>query len=1156
MAIEFTKAQQRAIETEGNVLVSAAAGSGKTAVLVERVITLMTRKENPIAADRLLIVTFTNAAAAEMRLRIESRLDEVCRENPQDRGLLRQKRLLANAKICTIDSFCIDLVRENFEKAGVSPDFKMSDAISLKAIDERVMAEITNEYIESKNEIFFELLDIIGAEYDERNFNEKVLEIYNYSRQLPEPEKWFKSFCEPFGKAFDKHNIWYNYSFDAAIKKIKSLRKSLAIIIDKIGLYEAASERFMPTLMLLSELLYELEKTAEKRVWNDFREKLLSFNLPEKPNARGFGGICVVSAVKTLFETISKGTEKLKKLFERSAEENEEQFIYLDKPISLLCEILICLQERLLEEYLKENTLTFHNTEHLALKLLTQTEGEEFLNLYDEVMVDEYQDTNDLQDRLFYVLSAYERKLFAVGDVKQSIYGFRGANPINFLEKKNRYIAIDEAKQDDAKKIILSNNFRSNEEICSFVNFFFENIMTEENAGLDYGEEERLVASADYRENEKAVELQVIDCKDSENSSAVCEALAIAKYIKSVMNSGECIKKDKDSYREAKFSDFAILMRATKNKADKLAEILRQCGIPVNFSVEGFAERNEIATILSLLKVIDNPHSDIELACVMLSPVFGFTPEELANIRGDFKKGDFYSAVAYAQKNDNEHVKTFIKRIEEYRMLSLTLNLPKFISRLIYDSGYINMVSAMEEGTTRRNNLLLLVKYANDYSGTNTGSISSFVNYIRSQSEKGMKSAVNNVGGNTVKIMSIHASKGLQFPICIVAGTSSAFNNDYNKNAVTYRSDFGIGLKFFDEKEGKRATTVGYEVMGELSKKETLAEELRLLYVAMTRAQERLLFTATVSDAEKKCADICERLLLSDGEISFELFERTSSFSDWLLVAGALHKSGKAIRGESSDIIPMDSDSCFNLEIISEEEIREEAEDLPEEIFTADDNLALKIAQNTAFQYPFEKVREIEAKASVSAVANKAEGERFAFSEIPSCLSKGGVTATDRGTAMHKIMQFIDFSKKGDLKGEIERLYEWQFISENEAKAANLEALNTFFSSDIFGRIEKADELHREMRFLTEFDANVLSKEAEKTGEKIIIQGAVDLCFKEADSIVILDFKTDRVTDEKQLIEAYAEQLRYYALACEKVFGLPVKEKIIYSFCLGKEIRL
>ncbi|MBQ2237510.1 MAG: UvrD-helicase domain-containing protein, partial [Clostridia bacterium] len=593
MAIEFTKAQQRAIETEGNVLVSAAAGSGKTAVLVERVITLMTRKENPIAADRLLIVTFTNAAAAEMRLRIESRLDEVCRENPQDRGLLRQKRLLANAKICTIDSFCIDLVRENFEKAGVSPDFKMSDAISLKAIDERVMAEITNEYIESKNEIFFELLDIIGAEYDERNFNEKVLEIYNYSRQLPEPEKWFKSFCEPFGKAFDEHNIWYNYSFDAAIKKIKSLRKSLAIIIDKIGLYEAASERFMPTLMLLSELLYELEKTAEKRVWNDFREKLLSFNLPEKPNARGFGGICVVSAVKTLFETISKGTEKLKKLFERSAEENEEQFIYLDKPISLLCEILICLQERLLEEYLKENTLTFHNTEHLALKLLTQTEGEEFLNLYDEVMVDEYQDTNDLQDRLFYVLSAYERKLFAVGDVKQSIYGFRGANPINFLEKKNRYISIDEAKQDDAKKIILSNNFRSNEEICSFVNFFFENIMTEENAGLDYGEEERLVASADYRKNKKAVELQVIDCKDSENSAAVCEALAIAKYIKSVMSSGECIKKDKDSYREAKFSDFAILMRATKNKADKLAEILRQCGIPVNFSVEGFAERNE-----------------------------------------------------------------------------------------------------------------------------------------------------------------------------------------------------------------------------------------------------------------------------------------------------------------------------------------------------------------------------------------------------------------------------------------------------------------------------------------------------------------------------------------------------------------------------------
>ncbi len=1157
MAFNPTPMQEKAITTKGNVLVSAAAGSGKTAVLVERVLNLLTDEETPVSADRMLIVTFTNAAAAEMRARIEKRIDAELKENFST-SLMRQKLLLSNAKICTIDSFCIDLVRENFERLGINPDFKMSDNGTIAEIDNRVISRIVGEYIESGNEEFLRLLDIIGAEYDEKNFCDEVLRIYNFSRQLADPTAWFDSLKKPFCvDDFCEENAWFRFAFDFAIKKINEHRNSLAKIIDKIKDNEKAANKYLPTLIFVSQLLSEMSKIAEEKNWDKMAEYVETFSLPSRPDARGFGGVVAVSAIKSFYEDIDKTIETLRKYFFGTKEEIFAQIKFLQKPIIILTDILKRFEKELFEEYLLENIFTFHNTEHLALKLLTQVDenGEnEFLNRYDVVMVDEYQDTNNLQDRLFSVLSCNEKKLFAVGDIKQSIYGFRGANPDNFLRKKQKYIRVEDANEQDPKKIILSNNFRSNTEICSFVNYFFSMFMTNENVGLDYGDEEKLVPREELEKCESAVELRIVEKQGREEADLVLEALAILDYIRETKNSGECIRT-KEGYRKAEYSDFAILMRATRNKADKIASVLRSAGVPVDYSVEGFADRIEIQTALSFLKIIDNPKNDIELACVMLSPIFCFLPDELAEIRKAKFGGDFYAAVQFAAKSGNKKAEDFLSVLESYRKRSVIMPLAKTVSLVINESGFINMVSAMNEGATRRNNLLLLIQYAKDYETSNSSSLSRFVDYIIAQSESGLKSALANTGSNAVKIMSIHSSKGLQFPICIIANTSSAFKKDYNKNAVCFDEECGIGLKYFDDSKGKKITTINYEMMGELEKQQVRAEELRLLYVAMTRAEERLVFLTTINSVEKQKPNIEEKLFLCDNKPNAQLFSSLNSYADWLLVAASLHPSGKILR-ENSGIIANDSDSNLNICVFKDFEEENTVEQSAAFEDEANNELSEKIAQNLSFSYPFEKLRNIEAKASVSKIANKLESDKYAFSDIPSFMSGEGMTATQKGTAMHKIIQYFDFEKADAIEEEIERLKEWKFISELEAENANIKALKDFFASDIFSRICASRELHREMRFLTEIQPSVLDETLKESEEKIILQGAVDLCFIEDDGVVILDFKTDRVNSEGELTEAYKEQLGFYGVACQKIFNLPIKQKIIYSFALSKAIIL
>lgn len=1161
MAFEPTAAQQAAIDARGNILVSAAAGSGKTAVLVERVIKMLTDESNPVNADRLLIVTFTNAAAAEMRTRIEKRLDAECRANPDNIGLLRQRQQLNNAKICTVDSFCIDLVRENFERVGVSPDFKMSDGYSLRPTDEAVLKSVLEGYYEENDPIFLQLLDTVGAEYDDGNFSAFVLKIYDYSRQLAFPKEWFAALPEAYKNGFGADNEWYKYAVESALISAADMQALIAEAADICLEDEKTAEKYLPDITESAKRTAALANACNKGDWDEIYNSLNAFSLSPLPRANGLAGAPQAAAAKLAYKYLEKDIERLQKLFYADSAFISAQFNSLYPVVRLLSEILTEFDERLFAEYSERGTFTFHNTEHMALQLLCEAEkapDDELLKLYDEVMVDEYQDTNDLQDTLFHILSHHGERLFAVGDVKQSIYGFRGADPSNFLRKKNAALPYDKAGESEPKKIILGSNFRCRAEVCRYINFFFEHMMTENTGSIAYNEEERLIPAAKYPETaEPPAELDIISAKGSAEERLIAEARHIAEYIKSAVNGKPMIRADEKNLRPAKFSDFTILLRSPKYKAGIIAKELRKHGVPANFSAESFAETTEISVFLALLKVIDNPESDIELLCVLLSPIFGFTPEETANLRINRRCGSLYSALVFAAENGDVHAKNTLDTLQKYRLLSVTLPLSKLIMRLLGSTDYLNTVSAGKEGIRRRNNLLLLASYAAQYEADTGSGIGGFVRFILKQSESGIKSAAAGSAGDTVNIMSIHASKGLQFPVCIVADTTAAFNDGDAREDTLFSAEHGIGFRYFDEAAKTRFTTICREVIIDKQRKTAKEEELRLLYVAMTRTQDKLMLISSVSDAEKEIAEEISALTLCGGQPD-RLFSRFKSYAKWLLVSALLHPDGRELRGNGTNIIPDTTDSRLFLRVIYPEPENAEEKTEEKEVYAADNDLTEKIRESISFEYPYAPLLQVEAKSSVSALANKAESDKFAFSARPAFMSKGGITAAERGTATHRVMEFIDFNKAGELDAELERLYEWQYLSEREYNAVPRDKIKAFFESDIFARIKKSPLVKREMRFLTELPANKLLASPDKAfeNEKIIVQGAVDLCFEEDGEIVVLDFKTDHAEDGEALRAAYGGQLAIYALACEKIFEKPVKQTVIYSFALSKEINV
>ena len=803
---------------------------------------------------------------------------------------------------------------------------------------------------------------------------------------------------------------------------------------------------------------------------------------------------------------------------------------------------------------------------------------------YEQVLVDEYQDTNNLQDALFYALSDGGKNLFMVGDVKQSIYRFRHANPDNFMSRKERYALLEnlEDRGDGPAKIILGSNFRSRAGVCQYVNDLFGLLMSREAGEMDYTEEERLLPAAVFPEREENdAELHLLNCRQDGEKREQAEARYIAGYIRSYMDGTPRLRDEKnpEALRPARFRDFTILLRSPSSRAGIYVNELRRRNIPVWADIGGFLQTTEVMTFLSLLQVVDNPRREVPLLAALLSPIFGFTPDDAARIRIDNPRGGLYAALLEAGKTD-EKCAAFLTTLREYRHMAATLSVEQLIRRLYESTGYPSMVLALPDGQRRRANLLLLLDYAHTFDAE-SGGLSGFLRFMDKLGEsENLKSAsAAGQGDDAVKIMSIHASKGLQFPVCILAAGSSRFNKADSTDSLLVHEKGGVGLKICDEQKHVRSTTLAREAIAVLTDEATLAEELRLLYVAMTRAEEKLVLLVSEDNLDRTLGRLAGGLGQGgDRPVEPATVLSARGYADWMLTAALLHPDGGALRDRAgADFGPVTAEG--RLGVFTEVEASEPDEGpveieraaAPDASFEqlsfggfgggpeADEKMRLQeeLEARFSYTYPYERLGELTAKTGVARLVEQNAKRAFACTRRPAFLSKTGLTPAERGIAVHAFMQYADYAAAADQpEAELTRLTEKGFLTEEQAAAIDLRVLLDFFGSTLYRRMEGAVHLDREVRFLTELSSRRIDPTlpADLPEEMVVVQGVADCVFEEPDGLVILDFKTDRVKDMEQLVSLYGDQLRIYAKALAESYGKPVKECVLYAFGLGRSV--
>ena len=1154
--IEYTPDQKNAMKANGTVLVSAAAGSGKTAILTERVARKICDRNSNISADRLLIVTFTNDAAFELRSRITKKIDERCKEEPNNQYILEQKMLLQSAKICTIDSFCIALVRSYFSVLGISPDFTIADNATAENITEKALETVLKKHYLDPEPSFNKLCNLFSAERSEFPLKSAIKDIYFSSECMSQPLQWFEKIEQTYNATDLKDSIF-------AVEVLKHIKNDLLALNDiylmlSREVADNISPKALTTLNDNIEKIKSMISLAEDGCWdaliNAAAEKPTFSKASVKDQALKDIVDFVNNKVKSVFDSINK----------RMVGESSSVLNQLNESKEL-CMMLIALVKEFKEAYFEEltskNCLTFGMVEQLALKLLCEEENgelvpselsKEIAGEFDEVLVDEYQDNNDLQDALFFALSDSGKKLFFVGDVKQSIYGFRNASPENFIRYKESFELYSEGKE--KSKVLLKSNFRSKGSVCDFVNAFCKVVMQKDTCSMDYTDEDILDAKAEYPElSAPAVELLLNDFSNTDNKALEVDAKAVADYIAKTLKEGKIIRKDKNTLREPEFKDFTILLRSPGNKAEAYINALKEKGIPAVFNSDKFTETPEILTITEILRVISNPLSDVSLLSVMTSVIFGFIPDEIVSIRCKNKKVSLYSNVVLAAGEGNARCIEFLKTISYFRKASATLTISKLINEIYKKTSLIELFSALPDGSSRKQNLRRFAVLAEGYESRSGASIKGFIKEIEKLSDKDFGGA-DSADLNAVKILSFHKSKGLQFPICIVANLAGLFNTMDFKNNYIFNQELGLGLKHIDMERSLKGETVAFNGILCREKQKLIAEEIRLLYVAMTRAEDRLV----LSLSSKSLKDDISAAAVELGSVGLETgvspvssVISANSYAKWVLMT-ALLKDSSATLASYAELEPLALSSIPNFKVsISDSSVFNQVDDLSNEDatskrlnldFSADYS---KLKEKFEFLYPNIAETLVPSKVSVTELI-KGDDNAFYFSEKPEFLSKAGLTPAERGTAAHKFMQFANYkAAKADIEAELLRLKEWEFISEAEADAIETESLKKFFESSVYDRINAADEVFREYKFMIEYPY---------LESQTIAQGIADCVFIENGELVILDFKTDNVKSADELVTRYADQLKIYSYALSRIFDMPVKESILFSLKLGKEV--
>lgn len=1154
---EWTKQQKNAIDAVNReLLVSAAAGSGKTAVLVERIIRKITDSNNPVDIDRLLIVTFTNAAAAEMRFRISKSLKEILKNDPENENARRQLSLIPNAKISTIDSFCINVSREKFYELGINRDFSILDDNELQIFQDSIISDVCDEYFEKNDELFIALTEQFDSPGKEGCLAEMIKKTLEFIYAQPFPYVWCKNVLKYYDKSvpFEK-SVWYEYisselkyllriAYDAVTKN-----RRLVEGVDDVNL----SEKFFEMINSDLELVNQFINAADASI-----EEIL--NLPESEFARMPSTAKLdtrlaaqIKSCRNVYKKIIK--TELPSLIICNKEEYEYQLEALYPLIQKLIEVTKRVDELLLEQKTERGAYTFSDIEHFVINLLFKYENGEvkktaFANEmsaeFEEILVDEYQDTNEAQDLLFSYLSN-GRNLFAVGDVKQSIYRFRLAMPSIFNKKRKEYREYDGNDYELQSKIILDKNFRSSKGICDYVNFVFTNCMSERVGELDYGEEDSLNCGALYKENEiPAAQIKIIDGNSTDVDKN--EAYQIARLIRKKIDSKEQIK-DGASYRDITYGDFAVLFRSLKNHFQEYVEAFTDMAIPVICdNSSNLFDNNEIKIIMSLLRTVNNPTVDIELLSTMMSAVYGFTADELAQIRIDNPHKSFYHSVASSQ---NEKVIAFLYDIKRLKRLSVTMSVSSFIRYIIEEKGIVAFANAMGNGEQRYQNILSLINFAKQFdSGINVG-LTSFIRYIDKiiASDANIESKPVGAGGNNyVTLMTIHHSKGLEFPVCILAGSSRAFNMSDLQGKMLLNTDYGFGLKVHNEEYMYDVQSLPYSVIKSKNKREMMSENLRVLYVAMTRAKEQFITFYSCKSVESTIKNLSDKLI--NGNIEPYSVQSITSDGALLLLCALIHPDGELLRELiDSDIRCEDADFRLDIEIIDvdsdndENEIAESAQ--PDEEITA------AIRDKLSYVYERSELSTVASKLTASSLDDFDNGLEYIAESKPAFMSKSEMTPAERGSAMHLFMQYCDYNgAKNDLSTEIQCLTDGGFITQKQAYSLEKDKLSLFFNGAFAKRMFGSEKIYREIKLSSYVKASELYET--KLNDKILVHGVADCVFVEKDGLVLVDYKTDRVKNEAELLERYKKQIAFYKYALEKTFEKPVKEAVLYSFYLGK----
>ena len=1173
--MDFTNAQQKAICCRGSsVLVSAGAGSGKTRVLTERLMEYMDPQRSdaqPEDIDRFLVITFTRAAAGELRARVTDAVAGRLRQDPRNAHLRRQILLCRNAQIGTIHSFCASILREYAGVLGISPAFRILEEEKSERLRAAALERVLDRCYETGAEDFLLLADRVGAGRDDTRLAELILKLHADMQSHARPERWAEEQAAEFSSEHTDagETRWGRELLEdaetEAVFWCARMEEALSDMQAEEKVCRAYKASFSETAQALRIL-----KTKLTQGWDE-AAACFPIPFPRISGIRNNSAPELAEELKAIREQCKKAMEKLAEVFDSPSEQILSDLRDTAGDMRTLLSVVQDLEDEFRRAKARANALDFSDLEHLAIRLLTNPDGSpsptagEISARFTEVMVDEYQDVSRVQDQIFRAVSREGENLFFVGDLKQSIYRFRLADPEIFSEKNRLY-----TEEGRAERVIrLQENFRSAPEILNAVNAVFCRCMSERLGNLDYGPADMLIPGLAGSTNGCIPELLLLPREEAENTDLEAEAAQTAREILSLMNNGTV--RDGEGLRPVRFGDIAILLRSANAVGGVFRRVLLSMGVPVSAGAgSDFYSSMEVSMVFSMLSVMDNPHRDIPLLSLLSSPAFGFSAEKLSLIRAVRPDTDFYTALS---ASDDAAAQRFVSRLSLLRDDAPDLNAPALIDRVIEELDLYALAAAMPDGEQRLQRLLDLGAMAETFGRSGEYGLHRFVTWLRNMEKKSQDPESCSDGSNAVQILSIHRSKGLEFPVVFVCGLGRSFNRQDTREAVLIHPELGLGPKRTDPLRKIEYPTALRRAIARRLTRDMLSEEMRLLYVAMTRAKDRLYMTACV----RKIDELLEKAdhLRAWEKIPAPLLEGCVNALPWLLPTAL---DGTALRVRI----------CSGAEV---ESAYEENEELSGK--EADQKLLALLDRNLNYEYPWRRAEQLPSKLTATALKTPDPDALPLYDEAPEVvearesteeahlqpekdpgsfarfrrdfpepdLSRAELSSAERGTATHLVLQQIDLSKTGstaEIRQEISRLEQQHFLTREEAEAVEPEKIRLFFASGVGERIRHAEKVWREFRFSLMTDIRELLP-GEETEERVLLQGVIDCFFLEDGGLVLVDYKTDRVEKEEEIrdrAEHYRRQLETYANALTRIFGLPVKEKLLYFLRPGTAVIL